>query len=293
MKQINLYFIGLLFLTIGCQNDETPETTGSNSSEDVNAELIELRKTNRSLQGQLAEKDSSLNESIRIFNEIQENIAAIGLKKNEIHMSSNDPEFQEVDKMEILNQIKEINHLREQNQKKVSQLKKQLSSSEAKVSEFETLVDRLMRQISAQDEEIANLRQELNDLDREYTELFDAYKEQTELALETMKELNEAYFAIGTYKELKENEVVVKEGGFIGLGRSEKLKDGFNKNYFTKIDIFKKTSFQVQASKINMITDHPSASYELKENETSITIEVKEPKEFWKISKYLVIEIVK
>lgn len=284
--------IAIIFLA-SCQEEKTNNDGDSSSSDANNEELIKLRQENRSLQSQVKEKDSSLNESIRIFNEIQENIASIDLKENEIRIKSDDPEFQADQKEWILNEIKEINFLREQNQKKVSQLKKQLAASNAKVSEFETLVDRLMRQISAQETEIANLKQELSDLDKEYTELFDAYREQTELALETMKELNEAYYAMGSYKELKENEVVVKEGGFIGLGRTEKLKDGFNKNYFTKIDIFKKTSFKIMAEKVNLITEHPSSSYEIKEDGNNLVLNVKEPKEFWTISKYLVIEIVK
>lgn len=284
--------IAIIFLA-SCQEEKTNNDGDSSSSDANNEELIKLRQENRSLQSQVKEKDSSLNESIRIFNEIQENIASIDLKENEIRIKSDDPEFQADQKEWILNEIKEINFLREQNQKKVSQLKKQLEASNAKVSEFETLVDRLMRQISAQETEIANLKQELSDLDKEYTELFDAYREQTELALETMKELNEAYYAMGSYKELKENEVVVKEGGFIGLGRTEKLKDGFNKNYFTKIDIFKKTSFKIMAEKVNLITEHPSSSYEIKEDGNNLVLNVKEPKEFWTISKYLVIEIVK
>lgn len=295
MRKINyIVLLGFIsFLFVGCQEDEGSSGKDNTNTENNNDELIQLRQQNRQLKSQISDKDSALNESIRTFNEIQENLASIDLKESEIRVKSSDPEFQGEQKEWILNEIKEINFLREQNQRKVGQLKKQLDASNTKITEFETLVDRLMRQIAAQETQIANLKQELNDLDREYTELFDAYQEQTQLALETMKELNEAYYAMGSFKELEKNGVVVKEGGFIGLGRTEKLKDGFNKNYFTKIDIFKKTDFPVLAKKINIITDHPTSSFEIEEKENELVIHVKEPKEFWRISKYLVIEIVK
>ena len=47
---------------------------------------------------------------------------------------------------------------------------------------------------------------------------------------------------ISSVKELKENNVITKEGGIIGLGKTTKLSSDFNKEYFTKINIEKTTS---------------------------------------------------
>lgn len=292
MKKLLLFlFIAAGF--VSCQEDEKETTGEEQMSQEEKDELLKLRNENRTLQMQLDKKDSTLNDAVSVLNDIEENVAAINLKGDEIRLRSNNIEFTEDNKQWIIQEIQNMNFLREENQKKIRKLQSQLKTSDSKISELEVFVDRLMRQISAQESEIATLREQLASLDQEYTELFDAYQEQSELALEVMKELNEGYYCFGSFKELEDNNVVIKDGGFIGIGRNRKLKGDLNKDYFTKIDIMKKKEFEVIAKKINIITDHPSSSYDMKETGNSIVIQVKEPKDFWKITKFLVVEVVR
>lgn len=293
MKNLWIY-LTIAVIAAACNTEEqTTESDTSEMSQEEKDELLKLRNENKALEMQLSKKDSSLNQVVSVLNDIEENVAAINLKGDEIRLRSNDIELAEDNKQWIIQEIQNMNYLREQNQKKIRNLRDELKSSNMKVSELEIFIERLVKQISAQENEIANLREQLATLDQEYTELFDVYQEQTELALEVMKELNEAYYCVGSFKELEDNEVVVKEGGFIGIGRSRKLKGDLNKDYFTKIDIFKKKEFEVMAKKINIITDHPSSSYKTVETDNSIVVQVIEPKEFWKITKFLVIEVVR
>ena len=291
MKKV-LFIIALMGLTFSCQ-EETETSTGDEMSQEEKDELLKLRNEKRTLELKLQQKDSTLNDVVSVLNDIEENVVAINLKGDEIRIRSNDIEFAEDNKQWIIQEIQNMNYLREQNQKKINGLQSKLKDSSLKIGELEVFVERLMKQISAQEDQIAELQEQLATLDKEYTELFDAYQEQSELALEVMKELNEAYYAAGSFKELIDNHVVVKEGGFIGIGRNRKLKDDLNKDYFTKIDIFKKKEFEVTAKKINIITDHPSSSYKMVETDNSIVIQVIEPKEFWKITKFLVVEVVR
>jgi hypothetical protein len=142
-----------------------------------------------------------------------------------------------------------------------------------------------------QDEEIEMLRVELSDLDKEYVELLEAYQEQSQIAAETIKELNTVYYAYGSEAELIENGVIVKEGGFIGMGKRTKIKGDLNDNYFTKIDLSRQKQIEVVGEKIKFITDHPSSAYEIVTNGKNNTIKIKDPKSFWKVSKYLVIVV--
>lgn len=291
MKKL-FFVIALMGLTFSCQ-EETETQEGNEMSQEEKDELLKLRNEKRTLELKLQQKDSTLNDVVSVLNDIEENVAAINLKGDEIRIRSNDIEFAEDNKQWIIQEIQNMNYLREQNQKKINGLQSKLKDSSLKIGELEVFVERLMKQISAQEDQIAELQEQLATLDQEYTELFDAYQEQSELALEVMKELNEAYYASGSFKELEDNHVVVKEGGFIGIGRNRKLKDDLNKDYFTKIDIFKKKEFEVIAKKINIITDHPSSSYRIEETDNSKVIQVIEPKEFWKITKFLVVEVVR
>lgn len=285
-------FVVLMGLTFSCQEETKPEG-GNEMSQEEKDELLKLRNEKRTLELKLQQKDSTLNDVVSVLNDIEENVAAINLKGDEIRIRSNDIEFAEDNKQWIIQEIQNMNYLREQNQKKIKGLQSKIKDSSLKINELEVFIQRLMKQISAQEDQIADLQEQLATLDKEYTELFDAYQEQSELALEVMKELNEAYYASGSFDELNENHVIVKEGGFIGIGRNRKLKDDLNKDYFTKIDIFKKKEFEVFAKKINIITDHPSSSYRIVETDNSMVIQVIEPKEFWKITKFLVVEVVR
>ncbi|MCG8577592.1 MAG: hypothetical protein MI810_22115 [Flavobacteriales bacterium] len=288
MKYLFISLIATLSL-VSCNLNEGSDTEAGGSAD--GEELAKLRSENRDLKDQLVAKDSMLNESIMLFNEIEHNLAMINLKEDEIRLRSNDVELAEDGKQWILQEIQNINYLREANAKKVEELSASLDDKNLQIEEFQKLVSELLNKIQVQEEEIEMLGVELADLDREYVELLEAYQEQTELAIETMQELNSAYYAYGSTSELLANEVIVKEGGFIGIGKKATLKSDFNDEYFTPIDMMKTKSIEVIGKKVKFITDHPSSSYELISNGDNHQIKIKDPKSFWKVSKYLVVVV--
>jgi len=285
MKQI-FYSLFIAVLFTACNT--SPETTDSENSAD-SEELARLRSEVRNLEDKLVEKDSVLNESIMLFNEIEENLAKINLKEDEIRFRSNDVELAEDGKQWILQEIESINYLREENQKKVGELNKQLANKNVEIAELKNLVANLMNKIEVQEEEIEMLRVELSDLDQEYVELLEAYQEQSQIAAETIRELNTVYYAYGSEEELIANEVIVKEGRF--LMRTTALRGDLNDDYFTKVDLTKTDKIEVVGKKVKFITDHPSSSYEIITEGQNHTIQINDPKTFWKVSKYLVVVV--
>jgi hypothetical protein len=284
------YFSVLAFLSVfmfSCQEDGG--STDSNSGE--SEEMARLKSEMRELEEQLEAKDSTLNETIMLFNEIEQNLAMINLKEDEIRFRSHDVELEEDGKQWILQEIQNINYLREANTKKVGELNKALKDKNLQITELQNMITHLMDKIQVQEEEIEMLRVELADLDREYVELLEAYQEQTEITAETLQELNEGFYAYGSVEELEANGVIVREGGFIGIGKKTELKDDFNDDYFTQVDITKTNSLQVTGKKIKFITDHSSSSYELISQGDNHTIKIIDHKSFWKVSKYLVIVV--
>jgi predicted nucleic acid-binding Zn-ribbon protein len=281
MKQLVQFFL-LLVLLSSC----TTETTGESTN---NEEVKRLQNELNALQSDIEEKDALLNESIATFNEIQENVAKISLKEQEIRLRSGDANQTPDQKAWILEELKHINFLREENIRKINNLNKQLKDRDVKITELQTMVNRLADQVQSQEDLIASLQTELADMDREYSKLFDAYLEQSQLAVETMKELNKVFYVYGTLDELKQNNVVVQEGGFIGIGKKAAIKDGFNEDYFTAADKHKLTKITVVGKKLRMISDHPSNSFKIEDKGGSKVIQITKPNEFWKISKYLVV----
>jgi len=108
--------------------------------------------------------------------------------------------------------------------------------------------------------------------------------------------LNQAFLVSGTYKDLRDKGILYKEGGFLGIGRQESIKDNFDESIFTEVNISELKSIPVNNSrKVKLVTEHPAGSYELvKEDENTISsIAILDPGEFWKISRYAVVELVK
>ena len=278
-----------MMIATSCAGEGTTENGGED--EVSSEELARLKSENRALQDQLTEKDSALNESILLFNEIEQNLAMINLKEDEIRLRSNNVELAEDGKQWILQEIQNINYLREENAKKVGELNAALQNKNLEIAQLKLLVENLMNKITVQEEEIEMLRVELSDLDREYVELLEAYQEQTQIAVETIKELNKAYYAYGTTAELLENGVLVKDGGFIGMGKKTHLKDDFNEEYFTQVDLSTTKSIEVVGTKIRFITDHPSTAYSVVTEGEKHRININDEKSFWRVSKYLVVVV--
>ena len=107
----------------------------------------------------------------------------------------------------------------------------------------------------------------------------------------TMPELPEVETTIRGIIPYLEKNVISKEGGFIGLGKTTKVKDDFNKDYFTKINIESTTTINIGAKRAKILSSHPHDSYKLVGEKPVEKIEITNAEEFWSASKYLVIVI--
>jgi DNA repair exonuclease SbcCD ATPase subunit len=281
MKTLLYLFLGLALFS--CKDDSTE----NNPLGEEDKEMIELRNQVEQLKLDNRMKDSVLNESLAFFNEIQENLAKISVKQEQIRIRSTNPEISNDDKEWVLQEIQNINFLREENARKVRSLQKQAKNDALQISQLQATIDRLVLQIQSQDERIEALQNQLANLDMEYSELFDQYQEQVELALDVMKELNQVHYAYGTQEELIANKVLVKEGGFIGIGKKTTIADDMNQQYFQHLDKTKTKQITIIGEKPQIITDHPASSYEWQGNK----LVIKDVNAFWRISNYLVVTV--
>ncbi len=270
----------LLMLLVSCEQKSTPSSKTDDSS--LRNRIAQLEKENE-------EKDLMLNTSLEFYNQIRSNLEAIELKQQEIRVRASDPEQTESDREWILSQINYINFLRIENTKKATQLTKQLNVKDKKISELETMMHDLIQTMDAKEFQIAEFQQELSSMNHSYSRLFDAYRQKDDLA-ETLKdEINTAYYSYGTEKELIKNQVIEHKKGFIGIAKSVRIAGDFNEKYFSKIDMREDNEIFVEGSKPQFITDHPSDSYTLVPFGKNTKIRIKDPHEFWKVSKYLVV----
>jgi TolA-binding protein len=160
------------------------------------------------------------------------------------------------------------------------------------------MVDRMTRQIEEKDGQIAQLRDQLEKmniqieiLNTNVENLASESQAKSQTIAEKTEELNTAYYVVGTKKELRDQKIITVEGGFAGIGRNKKLKEDFNQDYFTRVDITKFRSIPLMKKKASIITTHPSQSYKLYGDKVQDSLVIKNPKDFWNASKYLVIVI--
>lgn len=272
----------LLGLFASCQQKADDGTVDDGSEKDLEDKIAQLEHEN-------AQKDSVINESLAFFNEIQANLEAIGARKDQIRELSTNPELEPDDKKWILEEIRRINFLREDNARLVKRLNEQLEKNGVKIKELEVMIESLLQEIKWKDTQISLLQEELDRLDHQYSALFDAYQEQAFTVDQLKHQLNTVYYAYGTSDELGEHKIISKKNGFIGIGRRLELRSDFNNDYFTQGDITKLKSLNIRGKNPRLLTDHAHESYELTETVTGATLKIKDPVGFWKISRYLVV----
>ncbi len=270
-------------------------------------EEIRLEREVDSLKRITSQDSESINEYLRVFNEIQQNINEIKQKENIITTkTTGDNELEETDVEAINNDILAIYEMMQENKKKLSYLRRKLAKSNNKNSELKKTIALLNENIARKDVEMADLRAQLqqknidisglnaklDSLNKSYNEL-SLENESKDVIIESQDaQINTAYYIIDSKKNLKEKGILESDGGFIGIGSNTKVK--LNESEFKQIDIREVTSFDLNdAKKVQLITDHPEGSYEFLKNDKGrySELSVTNPEEFWKMSKYLVISV--
>ncbi|MBL7931392.1 MAG: hypothetical protein JNL60_05805, partial [Bacteroidia bacterium] len=98
-------------------------------------------------------------------------------------------------------------------------------------------------------------------------------------------------FASGTYKELRDKNIVEKSGGVAGIGRTKTLSKKIDKTKLTELSQKENTSLVLKGNDPKIITNHPADSYTLTPSgEDMVTLTINNPDSFWSNSRYLVVE---
>jgi len=219
---------------------------GSDDSENSIKDSIENVSSN--LNGKLNEKDAAIQELVSSFNEIQENLNTIKEKEKIISKVTSDGDVKSKED-QIKEDIQSIYDLMAKNKDRIGSLSKKLKNSKLQIDGLEKMIENMQATLNLKDSEIEELKTKIEGLNVELSNLATNYKSVENESNQKTEIINTAFYAIGTAKELKENNVITKEGGIIGLGKTTKLSSDFNKEYFTKINIEKTTSINLGAKK--------------------------------------------
>jgi len=264
---------------------------GLSSCKDKKAEqqVIQLHHQIDSLQLIISNQGTEMNDFIASFIEIQKALNTIKEKENMINIHAGEggeitanPDIRET----IQQDIRDIYQLLLTNKQKVQELRNSLKNTNNK---YEEMLKGLEEQITTRDKEIALLKEVIESKNFEIEgleEIIVAYAS-TVASLssnldEKQSQLNTAYFRVAPKKTLENEGILDKKGKFIPSQNP----------MFQKIDITTLNEIPVYAKKADMLTSHPSGSYEwVGEKKQVERLIIKDQQAFWSVQKYLVIQV--
>ncbi len=278
MKRTFLLLLPAFLLLQSCS--ESPEQS---------PQYQQLAEDSRHMEKLLAEKDSTINSLFGNFNRISENLRTIRSKQGQLTQNGN-VESDESVQDRIMNDIGEIDALLAENKALIERMRQGSKKNTTQIVELERALEELELSMVEKDSEIDAIKEELASTNSSLATLIAMYRDKTQLADMQRHELNTAYYAIGTAKELQDKGVLTKQGGFAGIGKVEKLNTGsLGTDHFTRIDILESQEIPILGKKARLVTSHPDGSYRMEGDGNRLVITNADS--FWSISKYLVVVV--
>lgn len=264
-------------------------------------ELDQSQRTIDSLQGIVDAKDAEIDGLFGMLNEIEDNLSMINSKYTSVQeMRRNSTEGTVNQKQQIADQMISIESMMADNKNKIAQLNSKVSSLNKKNADLEAYITKLEERSMAQEQQINDLLQELENtkvvikgLNQDVENLTASNQQKDEYIARQIADANRAWFIVGSYNELKEAGVVSKSGGFIGIGRKQGTVADMNTALFNEIDRTKVTTIAIGKKGALVISQHPENSYELVADESDAKVvaylRILNAAQFWKYTDYLVI----
>lgn len=268
--------------------------------DEIKTLTMEKSELNQTIQ----KRDSIVNDMEGTFAEIESNMSFIREKRSQI--ATMQTEGGKNKKQLIAEDVKLMNTMLEESSKKIADLEAKLRKSGMNIKSYEKRLQALNETIEAQNNEIAALKTEIEgknaniaelgtkvqDLNNNIQQQADTINYKQKVIIDKTDKLNTAHFALGTFKKLKEEGIVSREGAVLGIGGGKAVQGNFDSKYFTDVDIRQTKTIPLNVKKAVVISEHPSSSYKLVEENGQIAyLQIEDPSEFWRISKYAVIQV--
>ncbi len=280
-------------MILSCNSNNETISENKVIIDSLQSELNSKDKELNSLEFDKLNNDSIVNKYALYIQRINNNINEINNQESIINNAKSKEELYKTDTTNIINAIKIMSEKLIENESMISELNNAVKLEKNKNSQFASKVTDLSAEIAKSNREIYFLREELNSLNSSFEAIFNKYNEQNKKISFLNNKLNEIAYVIGTKSELLDNGVLTKSGGLIGLGKSRKLNSDFNTNYFTFSSKQDLKSIVLGYKSVKLMTPHPSESYKISKNINELidSLLIVNVENFWKNSKFLVLEV--
>ena len=201
---------------------------------------------------------------------------------------------------QIMSDISGIQYTLRQRRERLDELEAKLKQSSTFNDELQATLDALRSMLDAQAAEVAVLHEQLvaanvrigalsSTVDSLNFAMAVAEIEKDsvhESSLKLENELNACYYVLAPKEELKRHRII--EPGF--LRKTRLLKGEFDKGMFVLGDKRTLTSIPLGTEKVKIYSNHPDASYEIRDAGGQKKLYILDPAKFWSVSNYLVIQ---
>ncbi|MDE6136472.1 MAG: hypothetical protein K2F97_03250 [Muribaculaceae bacterium] len=288
MKKILLAGLGTMLVLGAC--------TQKNESDEAHKQAI-ADASKVELQNAVADRD----QLFLLVNEISQGMDQIKSLENILTVNSAVNGETPSQREQIQADIAAIQKALQERREKLAELEKKLNNSSLTNNNLRSTITTLRNQIDSQASEIETLKGSLTAANNRIGELNTAVDslnttvttvtEQKDKAeqesVDLANELNTCYYAVGSKKELKENDII--ETGFL---RKTKIMEGdFDRNFFTTADKRTLTTIPMHSNKAKVLTNQPESSYVIEDQGGQKVIRITNPDSFWSLSNYLVVQI--
>jgi predicted nucleic acid-binding Zn-ribbon protein len=264
-------------------------------------ELEQLRNKNQELSEKIEEKDSTIKELTKLYDQVERKIQLIAQKKKGVSLNFDDVTYDKArknlenlrDAMETNKEkIKSLNKNLKGARYQAHQYKKQVNTLEARLKRHEDSLQAVNKNLEEKKERIDKMIRELKKKDSIISDLNKQNRIFTDSLKKQNKIINTAYIAVKPEDKLEKQGIIMKKGGFLGfLGRTHVVDPGFDKSDFNTFNIADNTTIPIDAKEdqIEMVTAHPDDSYALIQGDKGKTVlKITKPDKFWKAGNFLV-----
>ena len=265
-------------------------------------ELEALRNENKELTQRIEEKNSTIETLKKQYNQIEQKLQLI-IQAGE---DAESLDFSDVTSDNLRERLENVSDMVRTNTGKAESLRNELNGARyqankyrKRASQLENEVNELNDSLKTINEDLTAKKERVNDILSEMEEQEAAFSKLTEenKALkdsleEKNKLLNTAYYAVGPEKKLKDDDVIMKKGGFLGfIGQTSVLHPEFSQSDFYIFDKSTERTITIEARKrkVEVVTPHPKNSYDLEEEGEKTILNINDQEKFWKAGKYLVV----
>ena len=277
---------------MSCQGGLMTEDAHQMAMDSLNTDIKDKNRIINSLEDDVEFQDSLNNEYALYIQKIKDNLSTIQQNESIVNKAKS-LEFILADSLDVIKAIEEMIQKMNENDKLIIDLNQRLQNSDKKNNSYAQTINELNTKIAATNREVYFLKEEISQLSASYAKLFNRYSEQVFKMDSLNLEMNRVGYVVGTKTELLDNNVLTKEGGFIGFGKTKKLSHDLNLNYFTYDSKTDLNFILIGSRNVELITSHPQSSFQFIKNQNNVidSLIILQKEKFWQNSKFLVIEV--